>query len=66
MSTPEIGETLDLYLGSDNAVSSVLIREDQKIEKPVYYISKVLLDAEKKYSNLEKFAIFFGHICKET
>ena len=34
---------------SDRAVSSVLIRETDKIQKPVYYISKALLDAETRY-----------------
>ena len=44
-----------LYLGvSNHTVSSALIREDQKTQKSIYYVSKILLDTEKRYTNLEK------------
>ncbi|GKV48231.1 hypothetical protein SLEP1_g55056 [Rubroshorea leprosula] len=37
------GETLYLYLGvTEEAVSSVLLREENKNQKPIYYVSKVL------------------------
>ncbi|XP_028110223.1 uncharacterized protein LOC114308761 [Camellia sinensis] len=46
LSTPEPGEELYLYLAvSDHAVSAVLIREVNKEQRPVYYVSKTLLDA---------------------
>ncbi|GKV17643.1 hypothetical protein SLEP1_g28117 [Rubroshorea leprosula] len=52
------GEILYLYLGiSDAAVSSVLIREADKQQKPVYYASRVLQGAELRYSIAEKAAL---------
>ncbi|GKV13482.1 hypothetical protein SLEP1_g24484 [Rubroshorea leprosula] len=54
----EDGEILYLYLGiSDEAISSVLIREEGKQQKPVYYISSVLHGAEVRYSIAEKAAL---------
>ncbi|GKV00924.1 hypothetical protein SLEP1_g13532 [Rubroshorea leprosula] len=52
------GEILYLYLGiSDEAISSVLIREEGKQQKPVYYINSVLHGAEVRYSIAEKAAL---------
>ncbi|XP_028121271.1 uncharacterized protein LOC114318561 [Camellia sinensis] len=57
LSTPKPGEELYLYLSvSDHAVSAVLIREVNKEQRPVYYVSKTLLDAETQYLPLEKLA----------
>ncbi|XP_028057794.1 uncharacterized protein LOC114261695 [Camellia sinensis] len=57
LSTPEPGEELYLYLAvSDHIVSAVLIREVNKEQRPVYYVSKTLLDAETQYPPLEKLA----------
>ncbi|XP_074328487.1 uncharacterized protein LOC141666399 [Apium graveolens] len=51
------GETLVLYLAvSDFAVSAVLVREEDGIQLPVYYVSKRLADAETRYTSLEKLA----------
>ena len=36
------------------AVSAVLIKEEDKVQKPVYYVSKVLIGAEIKYLKIEK------------
>ncbi|XP_073101396.1 uncharacterized protein [Elaeis guineensis] len=49
---PEVGEVLYLYLAtSPEAVSSVLIRENEnRVHQPVYYVSKVLHEAETRYS----------------
>ncbi|XP_028091378.1 uncharacterized protein LOC114291717 [Camellia sinensis] len=53
----EQGEELYLYLAvSDHAVSAVLIREVDKEQRPVYYVSKTLLDAETRHLPLEKLA----------
>ncbi|KAM1567068.1 hypothetical protein ACFX1Z_045668 [Malus domestica] len=47
LSKPEVGDTLIIYLSvSALAVSSVLIRNDGNVERPVYYASKALQDAE--------------------
>ncbi|GLU18539.1 hypothetical protein SLE2022_348350 [Rubroshorea leprosula] len=52
------GEILYLYLGiADEAISSVLVREEGKQQKPVYYISSVLHGAEVRYSIAEKAAL---------
>ncbi|XP_028054329.1 uncharacterized protein LOC114258558 [Camellia sinensis] len=57
LSTPVTNEELFLYLVvSDHAVSAVLVREDGKEQKPVYYVSKTRLDAETRYLPLEKLA----------
>ncbi|GKV47366.1 hypothetical protein SLEP1_g54271 [Rubroshorea leprosula] len=52
------GEILYLYLGiSDEAISSVLVREEAKQLKPIYYISSVLHGAELRYPIAEKAAL---------
>ncbi|XP_077223422.1 uncharacterized protein LOC143857034 [Tasmannia lanceolata] len=38
------------------AVSSLLIRQEGKVEQPIYYVSRVLHDAETQYQGIEKFA----------
>ncbi|MDQ4222773.1 reverse transcriptase-like protein, partial [Pseudomonas aeruginosa] len=51
------GETLFLYLAvSSHALSAALVREDAKVQRPVYYISKRFTGAEKNYPKLEKLA----------
>ncbi|XP_011083352.1 uncharacterized protein LOC105165895 [Sesamum indicum] len=58
LSNPMIGEKLYVYLAvSDNAVSSVLVREENGKQNPVYYVSKMLQGAEKKYIQIEKLAL---------
>lgn len=50
------GEDLYLYLAvSQIAVSSALIREENRIQKPVYYTSQAFQGVEGKYPRLEKF-----------
>ncbi|XP_074377483.1 uncharacterized protein LOC141719006 [Apium graveolens] len=57
LSKPLEGETLLLYLAvSDYSISAVLVREDEQVQYPVYYVSKRLLDAETRYTNMEKLA----------
>ncbi|KAL0291122.1 UNVERIFIED_CONTAM: Retrovirus-related Pol polyprotein from transposon [Sesamum calycinum] len=58
LTKPETGETLYLYLAvSENAVSSVLVRQENREHLPVYYVSKVLQGAEPRYSQIEKLAL---------
>ncbi|XXG90553.1 hypothetical protein AAC387_Pa12g2289 [Persea americana] len=58
LSTPTHGEALYLYLAlSDHAVSSVLIREEDSQQRPIYYTSKILLDAETRYLQLNKLSL---------
>ncbi|XP_024035550.1 uncharacterized protein LOC112096357 [Citrus clementina] len=58
LSTPRDGDKLNLYLAvSDRAASSVLVREEEGIQYPIYYTSKALLDAETRYPTTEKWAL---------
>ncbi|KAL0416660.1 UNVERIFIED_CONTAM: Retrovirus-related Pol polyprotein from transposon gypsy [Sesamum latifolium] len=58
LANPEVGKTLYLYLAvSDNAVSSALVREEAGHQSLIYYVSKKLQDAEKKYIQIEKLAL---------
>jgi hypothetical protein len=51
------GEPLYLYLAvSPSAVSSVLIREEKGVQKPVYFTSRALRGAEERYPQIEKLA----------
>ena len=51
------GEELYLYLAvSPHAVSSALIREEGKVQKPVYYTTRALRGAEGQYPLMEKLA----------
>ena len=58
LSKPIKGEKLYLYLVvSEEAVSTALVREEEKIQWSVYYVRKRLLDAETRYLELEKLAL---------
>ncbi|GAV56649.1 hypothetical protein CFOL_v3_00191 [Cephalotus follicularis] len=57
ISKPKDGESLYLYLAAaPGAVSAVLVREEEQVQRPVYYVSKALNDAEGRYPEVEKFA----------
>ena len=57
LAKPVEGEPLFLYIAvSTTAVSGVLIREECGEQKPIFYISKTLLDAESRYPLMEKLA----------
>ncbi|XP_074373649.1 uncharacterized protein LOC141713998 [Apium graveolens] len=46
---------LILYLAvSEYSVSTVLVKEEASHHSPVYYVSKRLLDAETRYTSMEK------------
>ncbi|XP_022857110.1 uncharacterized protein LOC111378175 [Olea europaea var. sylvestris] len=52
------GDTLFLYLDvSQNAVSGVLVMEKGRVQQPIYYVSKVLLDTETRYNLVEQLAL---------
>ena len=49
---------LFLYMAvSNHATRSVLVREEEGVQYPIYYTSKALLDAETRYPPLEKWAL---------
>ena len=55
MSSPEPNEVLFAYIAvGPYAISLVLIRVDCGIQRPVYYVSKSLHEAEVHYLPLEK------------
>ena len=55
MSSSKEGEDLFLYLAiSVTAVSATLIREENKIQLPVYYISQAFQRAKARYPKIEK------------
>lgn len=58
LSRPEGNEELVMYLAAtDEAVGSVLIRETDGEQHPVYYTSKVQKNAELRYPRIEKLAL---------
>ena len=55
MSSPELDEVLFAYIAmAPYAVSLVLIRVNGGVQRPVYYVSKSLHEAEMRYLPLEK------------
>ena len=55
MSSSEADKVLYAYIAvAPHAVSLVLIRDDNDIQKPVYYVNKSLYEAKVRYLPLEK------------
>ena len=55
MSSLAADEVLYAYIAvAPHAMSLVLIREDNGLQRPVYYVSKSLHEVEIRYSPLEK------------
>ena len=53
--SPAEGELLTLYLAvSDFSTSAVLVRDKERVQHPVYYCSRALRGAEKRYPRMEK------------
>ena len=66
MSSPEVDEVLFVYLAvASYAISFVLIREDSSIQRPVYYVSKSLHEAEVRYLSLEKAILVVVHATRK-
>ena len=59
LASPDTGETLFVYLTvSDIAISVALFKENEDgKQRPVFFVSKSLADAETRYSHLEKTAL---------
>ena len=58
LSKPDDGKLLFLYLAvSEYIVSRALISEEEKIQWPVCYISKRLIDTKTRYPKIEKLAL---------
>ena len=62
MLSPEADEVLYAYIAmAPHAVSLVLIRDENGLQKPVYYVSKSLHEAEIRYLLLEKALLAVVH-----
>ena len=58
LSSSKPGEELYLYLAvSTHTISLTLIREEGKVQKPVYYTNKALRGVEERYPAMEKLAL---------
>ncbi|XP_050217341.1 uncharacterized protein LOC126668172 [Mercurialis annua] len=58
LARPDPGDVLYLYIScSDETIAGVLVSEKGGEQYPIYYISKVLRDAELRYPKLEKLAL---------
>jgi len=52
---PHLGTPLRLYFAVTNrAISSVLVQEQDQVQKPLYFMRKVLQGPEVRYQALEK------------
>ena len=66
MSRPEVDEVLFAYIAmASHAVSLVLIWVDNGIQRPVYYVSKSLHEAEVRYLSLEKAILAIVHATRK-
>ena len=62
MSRPKADEDLFAYIAvASHAVSLVLIRVDDDVQKPVYFVSMSLHEAEVRYLPLEKTILTVVH-----
>ena len=66
MFRPKVEEVLFAYIVvASHAVSLVLVRVDSNVQRPIYYVSKSLHEAEVHYVPLEKAILAVMHVmCK--
>jgi len=60
---PHPGTPLRLYFTvTDQAISSVLVQEQDQVKRPIYFVSKVLQGPKVRYQAIEKtvFAVVFS------
>ena len=66
MSSLAADEVLYAYIAvAPHAMSLVLIREDNGLQRPVYYVSKSLHEVEIRYSPLEKAILAVVHASRK-
>ena len=66
MSSPAVDEVLYAYITmGPHAVSLVLIQEDNGLQRPIYYVSKLLHEVEIRYSSLEKAVLVVVHTSRK-
>jgi len=55
---PLLGTPLRLYFAiTERAISSALVQEQDHVQKPIYFVSKVLQGPEERYQAIEKAAL---------
>ena len=56
--TPSMNKNMRLYIvASDTTIGSVLAQEDDSgVERPIYYLSRILIDVETRYNMIENCA----------
>ena len=66
MSSPVVDKILFAYIiVALNVISLVLIRVDSGIQRPIYYVSKLLNEAEVRYLPLEKAILAVVHATRK-
>ena len=66
MSRPEVDEVLFAYVAmASHAMSLVLIRVDNGVQMPIYYVSKSLHEVEIRYLPLEKAILAMVHATRK-
>ena len=66
MSNPEVDEVLFAYIAvALHAISLVLVRVDSGIQRPIYYMSKLLYEAEVRYLPLENAILAVIHATRK-
>ena len=66
LSPSQPSEELFLYLAvSPAAVSATLIREEDKVQKPVYYANRALRGAKERYPPMEKLAFVLVTVARK-
>jgi len=55
---PQVGTPLRLYFAvTEKALSAVLVQDQDQVQKPIYFVSKVLQGPEVRYQAVEKAAL---------
>ena len=66
LSRPDKEEVLYAYLAvTDYAVSLVLVKNEDEIQRPVYYVSKSLQEAKSRYLPLERAMLAIVHATRK-
>lgn len=55
-----------MYLAvSNHTVSSVLLRQQERVQWPIFYLRKMFVDVETRYLSLEKMALALVHATRK-
>lgn len=66
LSCPDPREDLYMYLNiSEHAVSAVMLKNQEGVQRPIYYINKTLVNVETLYLLFEKLALALVHATRK-